>query len=295
VPASQAQEKIVMSILYTVPQSCCVLVERLGKFARVGREGLRFKLPLIEEFVRVPQWGKYANRYGWLIELTEQQTDTPIRECQTRDNVDVRASASVFWQIVDPAKAVYATDNLPAFVQNVGLNALRTEIGRMELDQVFSERQALTLRISQELEETAAKWGIRFTRVEIQELTLRDETAAAMRQQMEAERKRRATIAESEGRAQAEVRLAQAEKESAILRAEGRAQAMRTMAEAEADYLAKLAAACSPAGATRLLIAQKALDSYEAISRNPANKVFLPNSPHELLRIQLDDSPAPRA
>jgi len=282
-----------MSILYTVPQSCCVLIERLGKYARMGREGLRFKLPMIEEFVRVPQWGKFANRYGWLIELTEQQTDTPVRECQTRDNVDVRASASVFWQIVDPVKAVYETDNLPAFVQNVGLNALRTEIGQMELDQVFSERQQLTQRITKELEETAQKWGIRFTRVEIQELTMRDETAAAMRQQMEAERKRRATIAESEGRAQAEVRLAEAEKQSTILRAEGRAKALQTMAEAEAAYLAKLATACSPENATRILIAQKALDSYETISRNPADKVYLPSSPHEMLRIQIDDA-APR-
>jgi len=282
-----------MSILYTVPQSCCVLIERLGKYARVGREGLRIKLPMIEEFVRVPQWGKFANRYGWLIELTEQQTDTPVRECQTRDNVDVRASASVFWQIVDPVKAVYETDNLPAFVQNVGLNALRTEIGQMELDQVFSERQQLTQRITKELEETAQKWGIRFTRVEIQELTMRDETAAAMRQQMEAERKRRATIAESEGRAQADVRLAEAEKQSSILRAEGRAKALQTMGEAEAAYLAKLATVCSPENATRILIAQKALDSYETISRNPADKVYLPSSPHEMLRIQIDDA-APR-
>lgn len=283
-----------MSILYTVPQSCCVLIERFGKYARVAREGLRIKLPMIEEFVRVPQWGKYANRYGWLIELTEQQTDTPVRECQTRDNVDVRASASVFWQIVDPVKAVYETDNLPVFVQNVGLNALRAEIGKLELDQVFSERNALTQRIAKELDDTAAKWGIRFTRVEIQELTMRDETAAAMRQQMEAERKRRATISESEGRAQAEVRLAEAEKQAAILRAEGRAKALHTMAEAEAAYLTKLSAATTPDNAARILMAQKALDSYDTISRNPADKVYLPSSPHDLLRIQIDENSSAR-
>ena len=265
-------------MFYTVPQSCCVVVERFGKFARVVREGLHVTLPWIEDFRRVPKWGKNANRFGWLIDLSEQQTDTPVRECQTKDNVDVRASAMVFWQIVDPRKAVYEAENLPAFVETVGLNALRAEIGKLELDQVFSERSLLTQRISDELAATAKKWGIEFTRVEIQELTMRDDTAGAMRQQMEAERRRRATVSDSSGKAEAEVKLAEAEKQAAILRAEGRAKALMTIADAEASYLAKLAQQTSPQLAAQILIAQKYIDGFEAISANPSDKVFLPNS-----------------
>jgi regulator of protease activity HflC (stomatin/prohibitin superfamily) len=271
------------------------VVERLGKFARVVREGLHAKLPGIEDFHRVPKWGKFANRYGWLIDLTEQQTPTPIRECQTKDNVDVQASATVFWQIVDPRKAVYEADNLPAFVETVGLNALRAEIGKMELDQVFSERHSLNERIALELKHTADKWGIAFTRVEIQELTMRGETANAMRQQMEAERRRRATVADSAGKAQAEVQLAEAEKQAAILRAEGRAKALATMAEAEAAYLARLSSQTTPECAVQILLAQKYLDGFEKISTNPGDKVFLPNSFHGLLPSFIGNGDHPKA
>ncbi len=270
-------------MFYTVPQSCCVIVERFGKFARVVREGLHVKAPWFEDFRCVPKWGKNANRYGWLIDLSEQQTDTPVRECQTKDNVDVRASAMVFWQIVDPRKAVYESENLPAFVETVGLNALRAEIGKLELDQVFSERGLLNQRVAEELEATALKWGIQFTRVEIQELKMRDDTAGAMRQQMEAERRRRATVADSLGKAEADVKLAEAEKQAAILRAEGRAKALATMGDAEAAYLAKLTQQTSSPLAVQILIAQKYLDGFEAISANPSDKVFLPNSFHGLL------------
>lgn len=247
------------------------------------------KLPTIEEFHRVPKWEKHANRFGWLIELTEQQTDTPVRECQTKDNVDIRANATVFWQIVEPSRAVYAADNLPAFVQNVGLNALRAEIGKLELDQVFSERHALNLRVAAELKETAEKWGIEFTRIEIQELNVRDETAAAMRQQMEAERRRRATVADSEGKAEATVKIAEAERQAAILRAEGQAKALTAIADAEAGYLAKLGAETTPELAAQILLAQKYLEGFHTISSNPSDKVFLPNSPAGLVTIQVSE------
>lgn len=282
-----------MSIFFTVPQSCCVVIERFGKFARVARGGLRIKLPVIEDFHRVSQWGTYSNRYGWLIELTEQQTDTPVRECQTKDNVDIQASATVFWQIVDPARAVYEADNVPAFVQTVGLNALRAEIGKLDLDQVFSERHALNVRIAHELAETAQKWGISFNRVEIQELKMRDETATAMRQQMEAERRRRATIADSEGQAQAEVKLAEAQKHAAILRAEGQAKALATLGEAEAAYLGKLAQHTSRECAAQILLAQKYVDGFHVISKNPGDKVFLPNSFNGMFSMPVAEKAAP--
>ena len=116
-----------MALFYTVPQSHCVVIERFGKFSRVQREGLRFKLPVIEEIRRVDSWGAEINKQGYLIELAEQQTDTPTRQTHTRDNVAVNSNASLYWRIVDPRKALYEIDSLPRAVSDIALNALESE------------------------------------------------------------------------------------------------------------------------------------------------------------------------
>jgi regulator of protease activity HflC (stomatin/prohibitin superfamily) len=267
-----------MPLFYTIPQSHCVVIERFGKFNRVQREGLRFKLPVIETIKRVDSWGDQVNQNGFQIEMMEQQTDTPTRQTHTRDNVAVHANASVYWRILDPRKALYEIDALPRSVCDIALNALRSNVGTMNLDEVLAERQSLNERIASELSETARKWGIQFTRVEIQELQTTEDTARAMRQQMDAERKRRAAIAEAEGMAQAEVKVAEANKEAAVLRAEGAARALELTAAAEANYLKRLCESLPPESAAKVLVAQKYLTGFDAISKNPADKVFLPNS-----------------
>ena len=105
-----------------------------------------------------------------LIELSEQKTDTPFRQCQTKDNVTIQADASVYWRIVDPIKAVYHVDILTSSVSDIALNALRSNIRTITLDEVLSERKNLNHKIASQLAETATKWGITFTRVEIQGL-----------------------------------------------------------------------------------------------------------------------------
>lgn len=265
-------------MFFVVPQSHCVILERLGKFNRVCRQGLHFRIPLIDSPRLVSTWGPRANKDGgWLIELTEQQIDTPSRTCHTKDNVEVRANASVYWRIIDPVKAVYEVDILPQSVADLALNALRANIGALDLDTVLSERQRLNERIAAQLAETAQKWGIQFTRVEIQEIATSSETASAMRQQMEAERRRRAAVSDAEGRAEAELRVAKAEREAQVIRAEGRAKSLTLLAQAELDYLTKLKDAVGAERAAQLLLAQKFLGSLEKITENPAHKVFMPN------------------
>lgn len=283
-----------MKLFYTVPQSHCVIVERFGKFSRVQREGLRFKLPFIETINRCDSWGDQVNKEGFQIELMEQQTDTPTRQTHTKDNVAVNANASVYWRIIDPRKAVYEIDSLPRSVCDIALNALRSNVGTMNLDELLAERQSLNERIASELSETAKKWGIQFTRVEIQEIQTTEETARAMRQQMDAERKRRAVIAEAEGSAQAEVHLAEAQKQAAIIRAEGQAKALEVTAAAESKYLQHLQQSLSPESAAAVLIAQKYLLGFETISRNPSDKVFLPNSFQGLFSLPTENRPGPR-
>lgn len=267
-----------MSIIFTVRQSHCRIIERFGKFNRVVYEGPHFRIPFMEGFKRVADWGDVANdEEHFSIELTEQLTLAEARGSQTKDNVTVSAAASVYWRIIDPRRAVYEVDNLPNAVKDVALNALRANIGRLELDQVLAERADLNEQIAAQLADTAQKWGIQFTRVEIREIATTDATAAAMRQQMEAERSKRAQVANAEGAAQAEIRVAEAERDAAILRAQGRATALQMIAESEANYLAHLCQQVPAELAARILIAQKYIDGFDRISRNPADKVFLPN------------------
>ena len=182
------------SIVFTVPQSHCVVIERFGKFSRVLHQGLAFRIPVIEQVRRLDTWGGIANKDGYLIEMTEQQTDTLPRQCHTKDNVPITANASVYWRITDVHKALYEVDVLPQVISDVALNALRANIGTLELDHVLSERASLNEKIALQLAATAQKWGVIFTRVEIQELTTDSSVAASMIKQMDAERSRRARV-----------------------------------------------------------------------------------------------------
>jgi len=267
-----------MPLIYVVPQSHCVVIERFGRFSRVQQAGIRMRVPIMESIRWLGSWQRNANKDGWLLELSEQQTDTPARQCHTKDNVAITANASVYWRIIDPRKAVYEVDVLPQAVSDVALNALRSNVGAMELDQVLSERQLLNDRIAAQLTQTATKWGVLFTRVEIQELTTSGDVSSSMLQQMDADRRRRAMVSEAEGKAAAEVRLAEAEKNSIVLRAQGKAEALQLIADAELSYLRCVSQVLGPDAAKDVLIAQKFIDGFDVISKNPANKVFLPNA-----------------
>lgn len=277
-----------MALIYTIPQNHVVLIKRFGKHSRVQRDGLRFKLPFIESIKKVYEWGGTANKNGFFIELSEQQTDTPPRQCQTLDNVTIEANASIYWRITDPVKAVYDIDVLPKSIADIALNALRANIGKIKLDQVLSERQDLNQKIAAQLAESASKWGVTFTRVEIQEINYSSETAEAMMQEMTAERKKRALMAEAEGEAQAEVTKANAEANATLIRARAQADAIKLIADAESAYISKLKENSSPEVAGQIIMSQKYIDGMKIISSNPGDKVFLPNSFQGIFEISTD-------
>ncbi len=278
-----------MSLIYTIPQNHCVIIERFGKFSSVQSEGLNFLVPFLDNKKYLGTWQGQANKRGYLIELSEQKTDTPARQCQTKDNVTIQADASVYWKIVDPIKAVYNVDILPSSISDIALNALRANIGTITLDQVLSERQTLNQKISAQLAETASKWGITFTRVEIQELTYSKDTADAMLQEMNAERQKRARVSEAEGEAFAITKKAESEARSTLIRAEAQANALKMITEAEINYLSQLKEKTDAQTAGQILIAQKFIDGMESITKNPSDKVFLPSNFHGILSIGADN------
>ena len=269
-----------MGLIYSVKQNHVVVIERFGKFARVQRAGLNFKIPLLERIRRVDvpgsDWGDFANKRAFEIELSEQTLDTSAQQYITKDNANVKTDAVVSFRIVDPRKAIYEVDELPKAIVNAALNALRSIIGGLELDDAISQRQRINDLVASELSELGSKWGVQFMRVEVQELITDDATAKAMLQQLEAERSRRAQIAEAKGRAEAEVTVARAESEAAKIRAEGQAAAIEIMAKADALYAKSIVEAMGDRGA-EVVLAQKYINGFEVITRNPAEKVYLPN------------------
>ena len=278
-----------MGLFAIIPQSHCVIVERMGKFSRIQHSGLRFILPFIEsrKVFHGKEWTYNGEncahkRFGSFsaLELSDQRLNTNSRTYHTMDNVKVDIDAVIFWRIVDPQLAVYAVDNLILSPVDIALNALRTNIGSMTLDQVLSERASLTQNVTAELISTSAKWGISLQKVEIQELNVDDQTQNAMLKQMDAERERRAVISIAEGEAEAKKISAQAEKEAAIIRAEGTARAQELLAASDAHYLNALCASgtVSREEAAKILLAQKYIDGFSVISQNASDKVFLPNS-----------------
>lgn len=280
-----------MSVIFTVPEQHCVLIKRFNEFQRLEHSGLNFKLPFAESFHQVPDWGDRANKEGKFIELTEQQSDTAPRQCQTKDNVTVDANASVYWRITDPVSACFEVDSLPDMIEDLTLNALRSNIGRMELDEVLGSRERINQQIAEELKDASTGWGVTIRRVEIQELRVDEQTRRAMTQQMEAERRRRAQIAESEGEAQATVNVAEAKKTSSVKTAEGQAEALRKIAQAEADYLQRLKEEVGAEQAARILLAEKYIQGFKTISQNDADKVFLPNSLSAFMGLEVGSEP----
>ncbi len=256
-----------MSIIFTVPQNHAVVITRFGKFSRVASQGLQFKIPFLDKIHSVSNWGGIANKNEIFIELSEQNIDTAPRECHTKDNVAVSIDASIYWRIISIQKAVFEVDHLPSSLVDTCLNSLRSNIGKHSLDEVLQSRKSLNDKVSVDLKDIANKWGVQISRVELKEFTTSDETAEAMRQEMTAERMKRATVIEAEGKAAAVIKTAEAS-----------AKAIKLKADAETEYMSKLSSVIGKENLANILISDKIMEAYKDISRNPAHKVFLPSN-----------------
>jgi regulator of protease activity HflC (stomatin/prohibitin superfamily) len=155
-----------MAILYRVPHNHVVLIKRFGSHSRVQSSGLHLKLPFIESIKTVEGWEGNANKRGYQIELSEQQSHTPRRQFKSLDNIDIFADISIGWRIADAVKAVYDTKVLPTTLVYIGIKALRANIGDLYMDQILSDRESLNDRIAARITEIVKGWGIIITKVE---------------------------------------------------------------------------------------------------------------------------------
>ena len=280
---------LVKKSLVIIPQSETKIIERLGKYYATLKPGINIIIPFIDrakEIVAIRR-GRYV--YTDSIDLREQVYDFDKQNVITKDNVQTQINALLYFQIVDPFKAVYEISNLPNAIEKLTQTTLRNIIGELELDQTLTSRDTINTKLRAVLDDATNKWGIKVNRVELQDITPPESVLQAMEKQMQAERNKRATILTSEGEKAAAilksegekaaiVNKAEADKQMAILNAEGEAQARIRKAEAEAIAIEKITEAVGKStNPANYLLAQKYIQMLEEVATGDKTKtVYLP-------------------
>ena len=279
-----------------IPQSETKIIERLGKYYATLKPGINLVIPFIDRAKSIVTLvnGRYA--YSTSIDLREQVYDFARQNVITKDNIQMQINALLYFQIVDPFKAVYEINNLPNAIEKLTQTTLRNIIGEMELDQTLTSRDIINTKLRGVLDDATNKWGIKVNRVELQDITPPQSVLQAMEKQMQAERNKRATILTSEGDKQAQIlqsegdkaamiNKAEAAKQRAILNAEGEATARIRKAEAEAVAIEKITEAVGKStNPANYLLAQKYIQMMQQLAEGDKTKtVFLPYEATNLL------------
>lgn len=243
-----------------VPQSEKYVVERFGRLRAVLGPGINFVIP-------------FFDRVAHKISILERQLPNATQDAITADNVLVRVETSVFYRITEPEKTVYRIRDVDAAIATTVAGIVRSEIGKLELDQVQSNRAQLIERVREHVRAMVDDWGVEVTRAEILDVNLDEATRAAMLQQLNAERARRAQVMEAEGRKRS-VELAA---DAALYAAEQEAKARRVTADAEAYATGVIAAAIAANGleAAQFQIAQKQVAALAEVAKGNGQQTIL--------------------
>ena len=196
------------------------LIERLGSYNRKLEPGLKFVIPVLENIV-------------YKETIREKVLDIPAQSCITRDNVAINVDAVVYWRIMDMYKAYYKVENLQDAMVNLVLTQIRSEMGKLELDQTFTARTEINEILLRELDVATDPWGVKVTRVELRDIVPSKAVQDSMELQMAAERRKRAAILTSEGERDAAINSAKGKAESQVLEAEAKKKAAILAAEAQ--------------------------------------------------------------
>ncbi|MCX7645094.1 MAG: SPFH/Band 7/PHB domain protein [Rhodobacteraceae bacterium] len=254
---------IILSIflgIRVVPQSEKHVVERFGRLRAVLGPGLNFIVPFLD---------RVAHR----ISILERQLPNATQDAITSDNVLVKVETSVFYRITEPEKTVYRIRDVDAAIATTVAGIVRSEIGKLELDQVQSNRAQLIERVREQVRAVVDDWGVEVTRAEILDVNLDDATRAAMLQQLNAERARRALVTEAEGKR----RAVELQADGELYAAEQEAKARRILADAEAYSTATIAQAIKENGleAAQYQVALKQVEALMAVGQGQGKQTVL--------------------
>ncbi|OYV74773.1 MAG: paraslipin [Acidithiobacillus ferrivorans] len=252
---------ILRTAIRVVPQQRAWIVERLGKFDRVLSPGLNFIIPFVD-------------RVAYRFDMREIPTEVPAQVCISLDNTTLTVDGILYLQITDAVKAAYGSSNPFTAVMQLSQTTMRSEIGKLHLDQALSSRQMLNAAVANAVDEAAVNWGVKVLRYEIKDITPPQEILHAMELQITAEREKRALIFQSEGQRQQqintsegqrqlEINVADGRRQAEILRAQGEAQAIELVANATATAIRVVGAAANEPGGIEALQMQLAKDFIE--------------------------------
>ena len=259
-----------------VPQQSAYIIEKLGRFDRKLEPGLNLLIPFIE-------------RVAYKHSLKEFAHEVQEQPAITRDNVTMMMDGILYLRIIDPVQASYGVNNPIYAVSQLAQTTMRSEIGKLSLDQCFEEREQLNANIVTAINQASQTWGIQCMRYEIKNITPPTTVLKAMELQVAAERQKRAEILQSEGQRQSKINVAEGQKQEVVLvsegaltdqvnRAKGEAEAILAVAEATAKGIELIAAAIEKSGgeqAVALKIAEQYVSAFEKLART-STTVLLP-------------------
>ncbi|ACF11994.1 band 7 protein [Chlorobaculum parvum NCIB 8327] len=272
---------VVVTVFQTariVPQKTAFIIERLGKYSTTLDAGFHILIPFMD---------KVAYKHS----LKEVAVDVPAQTCITKDNIAVEVDGVLYMQVMDAKKASYGIEDYLFASSQLAQTTMRSEIGKLELDRTFEEREAINAAIISAVDKASDPWGVKITRYEIKNITPPQSVRDALEKQMRAEREKRAAIAESEGARQSKINVAEGEKQQAIAlsegekqkrinEAEGRAKEIELVAIATAEGIRKIAEAIKEPGgqdAVNLRVAEQYIKEFGNLAKEN-NTVIIPST-----------------
>ncbi len=267
---------VIAKTAVVVPQQSAYVVETLGKYSRTLQAGFHILFPFVE-------------RIAYKHTLKEQAMDITEQVCITRDNVQVGVDGVLYLQVLDARQASYGITDYVFALAQLTQTTLRSEVGKIDLDRTFEERQLINAAVVSEVDKASAPWGVKVLRYEIKNINPPTDVIEAMEKQMRAEREKRAVVLTSEGERDAKINSAEGEKQRVIKEseaarqqqineAEGQASAILAVATATAEGLRRVAEALRQEGgpeAMRLRIAEQYVEQFGELAK-AGNTLVLP-------------------
>ncbi|MGE0031233.1 MAG: SPFH domain-containing protein [Steroidobacteraceae bacterium] len=268
---------IIAKTAVVVPQQSAFVVENLGRYSRTIHAGFHILIPFIE-------------RIAYKHNLKEEAMDIPEQVCITRDNVQVGVDGVLYLQVLEASKASYGITNYRFAIIQLAQTTLRSEIGKIELDRTFEERQTINQNVVAELDKASAPWGVKVLRYEIKNINPPKDVLGAMEKQMRAEREKRAVVLTSEGERDAKINQAEGEKQRVIKESEankqqqineaqGQAAAILAVATATAEGLRQVGEAIAGRGgveAMQLRVAEEYVKQFGHLADEAASTLIVP-------------------
>ncbi|XP_077202728.1 stomatin-like protein 2, mitochondrial [Paroedura picta] len=277
-PQRRASSLPLNTVVLFVPQQEAWVVERMGRFHRILEPGLNFLIPLLD-------------RIRYVQSLKEIVINVPEQSAVTHDNVTLQIDGVLYLRIMDPYKASYGVEDPEYAVTQLAQTTMRSELGKLSLDKVFRERESLNASIVDAINQASDYWGIRCLRYEIKDIHVPPRVKESMQMQVEAERRKRATVLESEGTRESAINVAEGQKQAQILASEGEkaerinkaageANALLVKAQAKSEAIRLLAAALAQQNgnaAASLSVAEQYVSAFSKLAKE-GNTLLLPSS-----------------